>query len=240
MKYLSKYKKFSIKEITTKQNVCEDIPFNESVDREFTIKDAYISAIGLIDDDFLINFYDQDQKYLSTDDIDKETDKFKDFKLSKDFGNHRTTRFTLEVTNIKKSLSFEDFVTIINDMTVTIEYLSNKGWTLSDFYASKDDDSTGEHRFSHILFLFTKPNVKISDKSLQSAFTKEQIVNIFNSDGLDVEDITFYDDYIGVVFEDNGGNYSSIDDKLNSITTRLGGSSYDLVNYDIVRIHFED
>ena len=208
--------------------------------KEFTIKDAYLSAIAVIDDGFLINFYDQDDKYLSTDDIDKETDKFKDFKLSKDFGNHRTTRFTLEVTNSKTSLSFEDFATIINDMVVTIEDLSNKGWTLADFYASKDDDSAGEHRFYHIRFLFTKPKVKIDNKSLQSAFTTEQIIDIFNSDGLDVEDITFYDDYIEVEFEDNGGNYSSIDDKLNSVTTRLGGTSYDLVNYDIVKIYFED
>jgi predicted kinase len=208
--------------------------------KEFTIKDAYLSAIAVIDDGFLINFYDQDDKYLSTDDIDKETDKFKDFKLSKDFGNHRTTRFTLEVTNSKTSLSFEDFATIINDMVVTIEDLSNKGWTLADFYASKDDDSAGEHRFYHIRFLFTKPKVKIDDKSLQSAFTKEQIIDIFNSDSLDAYDITFYDDYIEVEFEDNGGNYSSIDDKLNSVTTRLGGTSYDLVNYDIVKIYFED
>jgi predicted kinase len=213
----------------------------ESVDnKEFGIKDAYLSAIAVIDDGFLINFYDQDDKYLSTDDIDKETDKFKDFKLSKDFGNHRTTRFTLEVTNSKTSLSFEDFATIINDMVVTIEDLSNKGWTLADFYASKDDDSAGEHRFFYIRFLFIKPKVKIDDKSLQSAFTKEQIIDIFNSDSLDVEDITFYDDYIEVEFEDNGGNYSSIDDKLNSVTTRLGGTSYDLVNYDIVKIYFED
>jgi predicted kinase len=224
-----------------KRKVDRYVPFNENVDREFSIKDAYLSAIALIDDGFLINFYDQDDKYLSTDDIDKETDKFKDFKLSKDFGNHRTTRFTLEVTNSKTSLSFEDFATIINDMVVTIEDLSNKGWTLADFYASKDDDNdAGEHRFYHIRFLFTKPKVKIDDKSLQSAFTREQIIDIFNSDSLDVEDITFYDDYIEVEFEDNGGNYSSIDDKLNSVTTRLGGTSYDLVNYDIVKIHFED
>jgi intein/homing endonuclease/predicted kinase len=213
----------------------------ESVDnKEFTIKDAYLSAIAVIDDGFLINFYDQDERYLSTDDIDKETDKYKNFKLSKDIYNNRYSRFTLEVTNSKTSLSFEDFATIINDMTVAIEDISSKGWTLADFYASKDDDSAGEHRFYHIRFLFTKPKVKIDDKSLQSAFTKEQIIDIFNSDSLDVEDITFYDDYIEVEFEDNGGNYSSIDDKLNSVTTRLGGTSYDLVNYDIVKIYFED
>lgn len=213
----------------------------ENVDnREFTIKDAYLSAIALIDDGFLINFYDQDEKYLSTDDIDKETDNFKNFMLSKDIGNNRYSRFTLEVTNSKTSLSFEDFATIINDMTVTIEDLSNKGWTLSDFFASKDDDSAGEHRFYHIRFLFTKPKEVISKKSLQSVFTKEQITDIFETDGLDVEDITFYDDYIEVEFDNPDYHHNSnVDDRINSITTRLGGSEYDL-RHDSVIIYFDN
>jgi predicted kinase len=212
----------------------------ESVDsREFNIKDAYLSAIAVIDDGFLINFYDQDERYLSTDDIDKETDKYKNFKLSKDIGNNRYSRFTLEVTNSKTSLSFEDFATIINDMTVAIEDISSKGWTLTDFFASKDDDSVGEHRFYHIRFLFTKHKVKIDDKSLQSAFTKEQITDIFESDGLDVEDITFYDDYIEVEFDNPDYHHNSnVDDRLNSITTRLGGREYEN-NYDTVKIWFD-
>jgi len=212
----------------------------ENVDnREFSIKDAYLSAIALIDDGFLINFYDSDQRYLSTDDIDKETDKYKNFMLSKDIGNNRSSKFTLEVTNSKTSLSFEDFATIINDMVVTIEDIANKGWTLTDFFASPDDDSAGEHRFYHIRFVFTKPKVKISNKSLQSAFTREQIIDVFNSDGLDVDGITFYDDYIKVEFEDNGSNYSDVEDKLDSITKRLGGYEYDNEHYDIVKIYFE-
>lgn len=151
----------------------------ENVDnREFSIKDVYLSAIAVIDDGFLINFYDQDERYLSTDDIDKETDKYKNFKLSKDIGNNRSSRFTLEVTNSKTSLSFEDFATIINDMVVTIEDIANKGWTLTDFFASPDDDSAGEHRFYHIRFVFTKPKEIIGNKSLQSVFTKEQITDI--------------------------------------------------------------
>jgi predicted kinase len=212
----------------------------ENVDnREFSIKDAYLSAIAVIDDGFLINFYDQDERYLSTDDIDKETDKYKNFMLSKDIGNNRSSKFTLEVTNSKTSLSFEDFATIINDMVVTIEDIANKGWTLTDFFASPDDDSAGEYRFYHIRFVFTKPKVKISDKSLQSAFTREQIIDVFNSDGLDVDGITFYDDYIKVEFEDNGSNYSDVEDKLDSITKRLGGYEYDNEHYDIVKIYFE-
>jgi len=212
----------------------------ENVDnREFSIKDAYLSAIAVIDDGFLINFYDQDERYLSTDDIDKETDKYKNFMLSKDIGNNRSSKFTLEVTNSKTSLSFEDFATIINDMVVTIEDIANKGWTLTDFFASPDDDSAGEHRFYHIRFVFTKPKVKISNKSLQSAFTREQIIDVFNSDGLDVDGITFYDDYIKVEFEDNGSNYSDVEDKLDSITKRLGGYEYDNEHYDIVKIYFE-
>jgi len=213
----------------------------ESLDnnREFSIKDAYLSSIGIIDSGFVINFYDLDERYLSTDDIDNETEKFKNFNLSKDIGNNRYSRFTLEVTNSKTSLSFEDFATIINDMTVTIEDLSNKGWTLKDFFASKDDDSAGEHRFFHIRFLFTKPKVKVGDKSLQSAFTRVEIIDIFNDDGLDVEDITFYDDYIEVEFyDDQDRNDSDIDDKLNSITTRLGGHVYDN-DYHTVKIWFE-
>lgn len=213
----------------------------ESVDnREFTIKDAYLSAIAVIDDGFLINFYDQDERYLSTDDIDKETDKYKNFMLSKDIGNNRYSRFTLEVTNSKASLSFEDFTNIINEMSVTIEDISNKGWTLTDFFASKDDDSAGEHRFYHIRFLFTKPKEVIGSKSLQSAFTKEQIINVFETDGLDVEDITFYDEYIEVVFESlNYGDDSDTEDRLDSITKRLGGYEYDQVNHDTVKIFFE-
>ena len=212
----------------------------ENVDnREFSIKDAYLSAIAVIDDGFLINFYDQDERYLSTDDIDKETDKYKNFKLSKDIGNNRSSRFTLEVTNSKTSLSFEDFATIINDMVVTIEDIANKGWTLTDFFASPDDDSAGEHRFYHIRFVFTKPKEVIGNKSLQSAFTREQIIDVFNSDGLDVDGITFYDDYIKVEFDDNGSNYSDVEDKLDSITKRLGGYEYDNEHYDIVKIYFE-
>ncbi len=212
----------------------------ENVDnREFSIKDVYLSAIAVIDDGFLINFYDQDERYLSTDDIDKETDKYKNFKLSKDIGNNRSSRFTLEVTNSKTSLSFEDFATIINDMVVTIEDIANKGWTLTDFFASPDDDSAGEHRFYHIRFVFTKPKEVIGNKSLQSAFTREQIIDVFNSDGLDVDGITFYDDYIKVEFEDNGSNYSDVEDKLDSITKRLGGYEYDNEHYDIVKIYFE-
>jgi len=156
----------------------------ESLDnKEFGVKDAYLSAIALIDDGFLINFYDSDQRYLSTDDIDNETDKYKNFKIYKEVGNYRENEFTLEVTNTKTSLSFEDFATIINNMVVTIEDIATKGWTVTDFFASPDDDSTGEYRFYHIRFVFTKPKVKISDKSLQSAFTKEQITDVFNSDG---------------------------------------------------------
>ena len=213
----------------------------ENVDnREFSIKDVYLSAIAVIDDGFLINFYDQDERYLSTDDIDKETDKYKNFKLSKDIGNNRSSRFTLEVTNSKTSLSFEDFATIINDMVVTIEDISNKGWTVSDFYASKDDDNdAGEHRFYHIRFVFTKPKEVIGNKSLQSAFTREQITDVFNDDGLDVDGITFYDDYIKVEFEDNGSNYSDVEDKLDSITKRLGAREYE-DNYDTVKIYFDN
>ncbi len=214
----------------------------ESLDsnKEFTIKDVYLSAIAVIDDGFLINFYDQDERYLSTDDIDKETDKYKNFKLSKDIGNNRSSKFTLEVTNSKTSLSFEDFATIINDMVVTIEDIADKGWTLTDFFASPDDDSAGEHRFYHIRFVFTKPKVKVGDKSLQSAFTKEQIIDVFESDGLDVEDITFYDDYIEVEFDNPDYHHNSnVDDRLDSITKRLGGYEYDQVNHDTVKIWFE-
>jgi predicted kinase len=212
----------------------------ENVDnREFSIKDAYLSAIALIDDGFLINFYDQDERYLSTDDIDKETDKFKNFMLSKDIGNIRVNRFTLEVTNTNASLSFEDFATIINDMVVTIEDIATKGWTVTDFFASPDDDSAGEYRFYHIRFVFTKPKEIIGNKSLQSVFTKEQITDVFNSDGLSVEDITFYDDYIEVEFDNPDYHHNSnVDDRLDSITKRLGGREYEN-NYDTVKIWFD-
>lgn len=212
----------------------------ENVDnREFSIKDVYLSAIALIDDGFLINFYDQDERYLSTDDIDKETDKFKNFMLSKDIGNIRSNRFTLEVTNTNTSLSFEDFATIINDMVVTIEDIATKGWTVTDFFASPDDDSAGEYRFYHIRFVFTKPKEIIGNKSLQSVFTKEQITDVFNSDGLSVEDITFYDDYIEVEFDNPDYHHNSnVDDRLDSITKRLGAREYEN-NYDIVKIWFD-
>ena len=207
--------------------------------REFSIKDAYLSAIALIDDGFLINFYDSDQRYLSTDDIDNETDKYKNFKIYKEVGNYRENEFTLEVTNTKTSLSFEDFATIINNMVVTIEDIATKGWTVTDFFASPDDDSAGEYRFYHIRFVFTKPKVKISDKSLQSAFTKEQITDVFNSDGLDVEDITFYDDYIEVEFDNPDYHHNSnVHNRLDSITKRLGGREYEN-NYDTVKIWFD-
>jgi predicted kinase len=212
----------------------------ENVDnREFSIKDAYLSAIALIDDGFLINFYDSDQRYLSTDDIDNGTDKYKNFKIYKEVGNYRENEFTLEVTNTKTSLSFEDFSTIINNMVVTIEDIATKGWTVTDFFASPDDDSAGEYRFYHIRFVFTKPKVKISDKSLQSAFTKEQITDVFNSDGLDVEDITFYDDYIEVEFDNPDYHHNSnVHNRLDSITKRLGGREYEN-NYDTVKIWFD-
>ena len=212
----------------------------ENVDnREFRIKDVYLSAIALIDDGFLINFYDQDERYLSTDDIDKETDKFKNFMLSKDIGNIRSNRFTLEVTNTNTSLSFEDFATIINDMVVTIEDIATKGWTVTDFFASPDDDSAGEYRFYHIRFVFTKPKEIIGNKSLQSVFTKEQITDVFNSDGLSVEDITFYDDYIEVEFDNPDYHHNSnVDDRLDSITKRLGAREYEN-NYDTVKIWFD-
>jgi predicted kinase len=212
----------------------------ESLDnKEFGVKDAYLSAIALIDDGFLINFYDSDQRYLSTDDIDNETDKYKNFKIYKEVGNYRENEFTLEVTNTKTSLSFEDFATIINNMVVTIEDIATKGWTVTDFFASPDDDSAGEYRFYHIRFVFTKPKVKISDKSLQSAFTKEQIIDVFNSDGLDVEDITFYDDYIEVEFDNPDYHHNSnVDDRLDSITKRLGGREYEN-DYDTVKIWFD-
>ena len=212
----------------------------ENVDnREFSIKDAYLSAIAVIDDGFLINFYDQDERYLSTDDIDKETDKFKNFILSKDIGNIRSNRFTLEVTNTNTSLSFEDFATIINDMVVTIEDIATKGWTVTDFFASPDDDSAGEYRFYHIRFVFTKPKEIIGNKSLQSVFTKEQITDVFNSDGLSVEDITFYDDYIEVEFDNPDYHHNSnVDDRLDSITKRLGAREYEN-NYDTVKIWFD-
>jgi predicted kinase len=207
--------------------------------REFSIKDAYLSAIALIDDGFLINFYDSDQRYLSTDDIDNETDKYKNFKIYKEVGNYRENEFTLEVTNTKTSLSFEDFSTIINNMVVTIEDIATKGWTVTDFFASPDDDSAGEYRFYHIRFVFTKPKVKISDKSLQSAFTKEQITDVFNSDGLDVEDITFYDDYIEVEFDNPDYHHNSnVHNRLDSITKRLGGREYEN-DYDTVKIWFD-
>jgi hypothetical protein len=158
--------------------------------------------------------------------------------LSKDIGNNRFSKFTLEVTNSKTSLSFEDFATIINDMVVTIEDIANKGWTLTDFFASPDDDSAGEHRFYHIRFVFTKPKEVISNKTLQSAFTKEQITDVFNSDGLDVDGITFYDEYIEVEFTSRNYNDDDIDDRLDSITKRLGGREYEN-NYDTVKIWFD-
>ena len=212
----------------------------ENVDnREFSIKDAYLSAIALIDDGFLINFYDSDQRYLSTDDIDNGTDKYKNFKIYKEVGNYRENEFTLEVTNTKTSLSFEDFSTIINNMVVTIEDIATKGWTVTDFFASPDDDSAGEYRFYHIRFVFTKPKVKISDKSLQSAFTKEQITDVFNSDGLDVDGITFYDEYIEVEFDNPDYHHNSnVHNRLDSITKRLGGREYEN-NYDTVKIWFD-
>lgn len=225
-----------------KRKVDRYVPFNESVDnKKFSIKDAYLSAISLIDEGFLINFYDQDDNYLSTDDIDKETDKFKNFKLYKEIGNYRYDKFTLEVTNRQTTLSFEDFVNVINDMSVTIQDLSNKGWVMSDFFASPDDDSQGiglEHRFYHIRFVFTKKPIKISGLSLEKAFSKQQIIDVFSSDGLDVEDITFYDEYIEVEFDNPDYHHNSnVDDRLDSITKRLGGCEYEN-NYNTVKIYF--
>ena len=236
-----KFMKYDGKQLL-KRKIDRYVPLNENVDREFTIKDAYLSAIALIDDGFIINFYDPDLNYLGTDDIDKETDKYKNFKLYKNIGNYRENEFTLEVTNHKASLSFEDFATIINDMVVTIEDIENKGWKLSDFFASPDDDSVGV-RFYHIRFVFTKPKELISNKSLQNAFTKQQIIDVFNNDGLDAYDITFNDDYIDIEFASRGYNPNNddIDDRLASICKRLGGDDLEVNNSsDTVRIYFEN
>lgn len=155
-----------------KRKVDRYVPFNESINnKEFSIKDAYLSAIGIIDDGFLINFYDQEERYLSTDDIDNETEKFKNFKVYKNIGNYRQNEFTLEVVAKREedTLSFDDFVTIVNDMSVSIQDIATRGWIMSDFFASPDDDSRGvglEHRFYHIRFVFTKPKEIIDNKSL--------------------------------------------------------------------------
>lgn len=61
---------------------------------------------------------------------------------------------------------------------------------------------------------------------------------IFETDGLDVEDITFYDDYIEVEFDNPDYHHNSnVEDRLDSITKRLGGSEY--VSYNnTVKIYF--
>jgi predicted kinase len=222
-----------------RRKVDKYVPFNEDVDnKEFSIKDVYLNSISL-SDDYKLTFYDLNYShYLETEDINKNTDKFKNFELSKVIGNNLESEFTIEVTNTKVSLSLDEFVDILNEMYVTIQYLKTKGWTLSDFLASTDDDSVGELRFHHIRFTFSKPKVKVSDMSLQNAFTKEQITDVFNSDGLDVDDITFYDEYIEVEFTSRNYNRrDDTDERLDSITKRLGGREYEN-DYDTVKIWF--
>jgi hypothetical protein len=79
-----------------------------------------LHEIKHIENDFTIVLeFENDGKYeTKTLDCSKliQTDKYKKFMLSKDIGNNRFSKFTLEVTNSKTSLSFEDFATIINDI----------------------------------------------------------------------------------------------------------------------------
>jgi predicted kinase len=210
-----------------KRKVDKYVPIKESVGGEFTIEDAYLSAINLSDDGYLLNFYDKDENYLSTDDIDNKTDKFKNFEIYKELHKTRKYEFTIEVTNSNTSLSFEDFVNILNDMSVTIQHLSTKGWTLTDFFASPDDDSVGEFRFYHIRFVFTKPDEKIdNDRSLEKEFTRAHIKSVFDKNGLDSEDITYYDNYIEVEFTNPNYHFGGTDRKLNSIVKQLGATDF--------------
>jgi predicted kinase len=219
-----------------KRKVDKYVPIKESVGNEFTIEDAYLSAINLADDGYLLNFYDRDENYLSTDDIDNKTDKFKNFELYKSIGNNKKSEFTIEVTNNKTSLSFEDFVNILNDMSVTIQHIKTKGWILTDFFTSPDDDSVGEFRFYHIRFVFTKPDEKIEKiDSLEKEFPREVIKKVFLDSGLDSEDVTYYDDYIEINYDIINDN--NLDRRLSYITKQLGASEYEN-SYDSVKIFF--
>lgn len=223
-----------------KRKVDKYVPFNEDVDnKEFTIKDAYLSSIGIVDAGFTITFYDLDEKYLTTDDIDKETDKFKNFKLTKDIGNNRRSEFILEISNKQSTLSFDEFATVVNDMSVSVQDIAEKGWILSDFFASPDDDSAGiglEHRFYHVRFVFTKPNIKINKlDGLEKEFNRDTIVDTFNNAGLDVDDITYYDNYIKVDYTDH--NNINANNRIFSIVNRLGAIDYE-IGYSTVNLVF--
>jgi hypothetical protein len=121
-------------------------------------------------------------------------------------------------------------------MSVTIQHIKTKGWTLTDFFASPDDDSTGEFRFYHIRFVFTKPDEKIEKiDSLEKEFPREVIKKAFSDSGLDSEDVTYYDDYIEINYDIISDN--NLDRRLSYITKQLGASEYEN-SYDSVKIFF--
>jgi predicted kinase len=221
-----------------KRKVDKYVHLKESVN-DFGIKDIFYNMIDIDDAGYGIKFTDIKNYTISSNDIHNNTQVLNNFELSKVFNNKKKSRFSISISPINKNIDFNNFASIIDMISVSVERLKEEGWILTGF-KSPIVNSVDGILMSIITFNFSKPSIDIDDEVGSNLITKSDIVNAFDKFYITVNqnDISLYDDRFNVdeiyITDDNGYDTVISNGVLNSIKDELFLSDWDkLSNFSV-------
>jgi predicted ABC-type ATPase len=233
-----KYYKFDNGELK-KRKVDKYVSFiRESVDFEGEVDKIIETMLDFIDDDEKILFKSSTGVMTYKDYLEKNT-RYQNFRPILVSKNKTVSRFSIFYS--PKDGSYDNLMTILDNMKSTIGRLGEDGWVLSDFSAGSNSTSRGkEMMINGLNFEFTKPDIENNKLELPN---EDELREEIEKLGFRVERMTIGDHGTDLEFSSyayDGEIPSEIDceDKFERICNIFGFSSFDL-NYRRAEVNFE-
>jgi predicted ABC-type ATPase len=234
-----KYYKFDNGELK-KRKVDKYVSFlRESNVSENEVDKIVDTMLDFIDEGEKITFHSPTGEMTYTDYLEKNT-RYQSFKPVLVSKNKTVCKFSIFYS--PKDGSYDNLMTILDNMQSTIGRLGEEGWVLSDFRASSKNVSEGkEVKINWVAFEFTKPDI-ILDKEFElpdEDELRDEIEKLgFRVERLKVGDSETELEFSSYAYDGELPSEESCEDKFERICDIFGFSSFDL-NYRRAEVIFE-
>jgi predicted ABC-type ATPase len=233
-----KYYKFDNGELK-KRKVDKYVSFiKESVDIEGEVDKIVDTMLDFIDDGERITFKSSTGDMNYTDYLEKNT-RYQNFKPVLVSKNKTVSKFSIVYR--PKDGSYDNLMTILDNMNSTIGRLGDDGWVLSDFRAGSNSKGYGvEVLISWVSFEFTKPDIKNENFELPDEDElREEIEKLgFRVESLKIGDSETELEFSSYAYDGELPSEESCEDKFERICDIFGFGSFDL-DYRRAKVIFE-
>lgn len=232
-----KYYKFDNGELK-KRKVDKYVSFmKESHGSENEVDKIVDTMLDFIDEGEKITFKSSTGEMTYTDYLEKN-DRYQNFKPVLVSKNRTVSKFSIVYS--PKDGSYDNLMTILDNMQSTIGRLGEDSWVLSDFRAGSNNASKGnEVKINWVSFGFTKPDIENENFELPNEDElREEIEKLgFRVERLTIDDSETELEFSTYAYDGELPSEESCEDKFERICDIFGFSSFDL-NYRRAEVNF--